>query len=158
LKTIAAAMTVLVACTMAWGRSATDSHADGWQLALTCPAEVKKGKTCKMQVRLSFIPKGQRRNTVATGSEATVVLTIADKDTFSRDDVVLTRTYRFAAGQSIEFTERSLCGYLKKDLGRKSEIYAKVTIRASLKGVGKLPLIDYKATVKTPTIKVKTVK
>ena len=133
-------------------------HAAGWNLRFVCETTVKKGKTCKMQARLSHsATKTLKSNKVPSGYVVTVVLTIADKDTFSKDDIVLTETFTFKAGERVSFT-KMLCGNLKKDLGKKSEIYAKVSIRSSIAGVGKIPLIGYKAKVKTPVVKVKTTK
>ncbi len=129
------------------GRSARGVHKDGWELILICPQKVGRGDTCEMQARLKGL-------TVPAGREAIVKLTIADRDLF-KDDVVLTRTYRFKAGQTVQFLERKLCGRLKKDVGRKSEIYAKVEIRVQL-AHGVRTIVDYRATVKTPVTKVTT--
>ena len=138
-------------------KSVIGKHEDGWILKLTCPTTVKEGQTCKMQAWLDHkATKKLKSNKVAKGSIATVELTIADKDTFSKDDVILTKTFKFNEGERIRFKEM-LCGNLKKDIGKKSEIYAKVRIRTSLKAIN-TTIIGYKAKIKTPTIKVKTVK
>jgi hypothetical protein len=151
---------VMAGTAIAQLKATVGRHEDGWTLRLVCPTIVKKGETCEMQVWLAHTAtKRLKSNLVPTGHDAIVELTIADKDTFSRDDVVLTKTFRFKAGDRIKIKEM-FCGNLKKDLGSKSEIYTRVSIRASLKGVGSIGklILDYKATVKTPTIKVKTVK
>lgn len=151
-------MVVAVTCSTVFADEdeAIGTHEDGWILHLYCPAEVKHGDTCDLAVRLGFkASKRLKSNEVATGNTATVVLTIADNDTFSKDDIIVTRTYTFDEGERIELFDR-FCANLKRDVGKKSEVYAKVQIRASFKGLGPF-LLDYRATVKTPTIKVKTV-
>ena len=142
---------------------AAQTEKNGWKLGLIVPTTITKSSSQSCAVlenaKVHLFNKNGGRVPNGPGN-VVVTITILDRDPF-RDDVIVSKTYRFNGGEEVRISNDPLCGNMKADRGKTSEIYVKAKIQYNVIG-SSLGFIDNswktKLSTRGQTRKVKIVK